>query len=196
MKNKIYIAAIALIIISIVLILGFYYTQDFTEEFDFDEAINFSEIETQTRDSGSTTYLNSATATLGKLKLKNAGYFTQKYTAPELVGCVLLKESENGALQFSVSPASTYSPSSRDGQIEVKVGTEREYNLVGQYSSRYKSEPIESFTRQNIEAIKIYKLPEENKNPLAESYKYGYFNDDSCSYLIDNEIALTIISVN
>lgn len=198
MKNKIYIAILVLLSLGIVLILGFYYTQDFREEFNFDKTINFADIETQTKQSDTMLYLNEATAKLGTLKLTNNGYFTQLYSVPELMGCIVFKESTNRVLPFSISLDSTYSPSSKDGQIPIKVGEEREYTLTGKYRTQYGTvEPMTSFTRENIEAIKIYKLPDKNTNPLSGNRRSSYtWEDTSCAYKTNNEIALATISVN
>jgi hypothetical protein len=202
MKNKIYIAVATLLLLSIVLILGFYYTQDFTEELDFQTTVNFADITIKSNLNNEVSYLSEASASLGTLKLENNGYFTQKYSAPSLTGCLMLKESSNGNVQFSIVPSTTYSPSTTDGQITIKVGEKREYNLIGHYSKNYRySYPLSELTRENIIAVKVYELPKNNDNPLSNNYDYRYGNDyyygdTSCEYLVDNETPLSVIAIS
>ena len=197
MKNKIYIIVLALLSLSMILILGFYYTQDFTEELDFNKSVNYADIEIQTREIKDVTYLSGATATLGKLKLKNNGYFTQEYSVPQLRGCVVLKDTTNKILSFFVELEPTYNGNEKNRQMSIKVGEEKEYELVGKYNDYYGNYLMSLFTRENIDSIKIYKLPKDNLNPLEENYRYNYNKEEnSCEYLMDNKIPLATILIN
>ena len=76
-----------------------YYTQDFSEDLELKNFINYQELEIQTSQRGSDTYLTSARGELGTLTLTNKGYFTEVYKFPKLIGCIDLKSSASSDIR-------------------------------------------------------------------------------------------------
>jgi hypothetical protein len=194
MKNKIYFTVLATMLIIGIAVLILYYSQDFTEKLTFSESVNFEDISFSTEENKESTYLDSASAKIGTLKLENNGYFSQLYTFPEIIGCVIFKDKTR-PLQFIVTPDPDYYPNSRNNQASVKVGVSRKYELIGNYNGR--NLLASAFTKEDIKEIQVYKLPKNERNPIDDFSSYdGYDEENNCDYLTDNEISLATISVN
>jgi hypothetical protein len=205
MKHKIYLLVLAMVVISSLVLLLFYYTQDFKEELEFFESIDYDTIEIETAsgnvniDEGPSNYLKLARAELGTLTLENNGYFEQKYTTPLLVGCINFKEDPE-SLKFDIETGPKYSSgsikeysisSSNNNQITIKVGDKIENKIVGVYRDNYRDKKsISSFNKENIESIIVYEIPRKEMNPLSKNY-YSNYNYYSCEQI---ELELTSIA--
>lgn len=206
MKNAIYIVLGTVLVLCSLIVLFLYYTQDFTEDFDFPSAIEYKDVVIQSEekidyystDKEPKNFLREAKAYLGALNLENNGYFTQEFKLPRLVGCLELSENvdKNSKLylndRFSIYIGSYgdnykdpnyYQPSSAYGRsstsIKVKVGEEKKLDIIGIYS--YYNVLLSDFSLVNIKGISIYEIPDKEDNPLSEGSYYDYdYNYNSC----------------
>ncbi len=182
---------IILVLISLTIVL-LYYTQDFTEDFNFISSINYANIEIETNTFGNPqeTYLLSAKSKIGELTLKNNGYFTQVYSLPGLIGCIDLKDGiyKNSLLLRNTRFTTEFTSdgvsyrqdfySSRSNQIKIKVGEEKTFTITGIYNPN--SIHLSQFSRDNIKSISLFIIPKKTTNPLSEDYPYRsliYTND-------------------
>jgi hypothetical protein len=163
-----------------------YYTQDFLEDFDFKERINYADMELQTSLRGDVSYLTSASGSLGTLELENSGVFEQVYRVPNLIGCidtrsgVSEKDLQIRNYRFEIV-FSRDGVESRSGQLlKVPVDEERKYEVIGKYDSY--NIPLSAFSRNTIESVSVYELPRSERNPLGYDYSgYGNSYAQSCN---------------
>ncbi|MBI2452268.1 hypothetical protein HYV50_04310 [Candidatus Pacearchaeota archaeon] len=181
------------VIVAVFFLLGIslvalYYTQDAKERFNFKDSINYGELELQTNQKGITPYLSSAKGTVGKLILTNNGIFPQVYNIPQLAGCIDLKEgvSQEQAqirnYQFQIvflQDGISYYAGQR---IEIPVGKEQEFDMVGEYYSY--DVPLSTFSSDTIKSVSIYKIKEGKTNPINNNINYKYYYGKS--YYGDN----------
>jgi hypothetical protein len=209
MKHTIYIIAIAILVLISLTIVLLYYTQDFSEDFEFVNSVNFADIEIQTNNyrNNQETYLTSAKSTIGSLTLENNGYFTQVYTLPQLVGCInineevsqenLLLRNSRFSTEFNIDGSTLNERyySYRDSKVNIKVGDEKTFIITGVYNPN--NVPLSQFTRENIKSISIYNIPRKQLNPLAEDRRYyndfRYSNDCSFASDLDLDPVKTIV---
>ncbi len=166
MKLKIYAILAVILMFAFFMVVLFYYTQNFKEEFVFYN-VDYHEIYVESYDNE----LYSAEAKIGELTLINEGYFTQLYTIPELVGCLDLTEGES--LKFNI-----FTKQESNKEIKIKVGENKSFDIYTIYSQK---QPMSVFAEENLNELKIYKIPEKPQNPLSSSkIYYGediYYND-------------------
>lgn len=203
MKNLIYSAVIAILVLISFAVLLLYYTQSFVAHYDFEKTLTIKDLELQKSDRGGVNYLDYAKAELGTLSLSNEGYFTKIYRTPVLVGCINTKETASdeslriGNFQFQVTyygDTQTYAGNT----IEIPVGGEKEYKIVGQYNSY--DVPVYVFS-DSVESISVYEIPKEENNPLGE-ISYDYYNNynnyygDNCNLIKEKLEPLKTIKVS
>jgi hypothetical protein len=190
MKNKLYIIVVAILILIAGLLLTFYYLQNFDEDFDFISSINYDSLEIQRTQRGDVNYLGSVTGEIGTLSLKNDGFFSQVYEFPRLVGCIDTKSNINQQdlnirnYQFQITFLNKGITAQPKQTIEIDVGDEKDYQLIGQYNSY--DVPVYVF-QDSVESLSIYELPKNNNNPLRDNSRYrkNYYGND-CNALKDN----------
>jgi len=191
-KNYFYILVVAVLVVIGMTLLLFYYTQDFEADFDFLD-LEYSSITIKTSIMGESTYLESARAEIGELKLSNKGYFTQIYVIPEMVGCVNFKESGINSLQFSVN---LDPPPRQADELKIKVGDESVFKIMGVYQQNYRNQLLlDDFSSDKIKNLEIYKIPTDEKNPFWKDYRSkSYYYD--CSMIQSELEAFAVLQVN
>lgn len=203
MKNIIYLIIIGILLLASGLVLMFYYTQDFSENFWFPKALGYTDLilktqKAQDASQNTITYLSSAEATVGELTLENKGYFTQKYTLPQIFGCIDIKQpNDEKRLKLEIQYVSKEDSNSYNDYyntpIEIKVGEKKSYKLKATSYGNYMDTPISLFSKENKITIDLYKVPKKESNPLGDNY-YNYKNYD-CSNL-DSLENLTSIRID
>jgi hypothetical protein len=189
MKKLIYIALLAFMIVISVLSLAIYYTQDFKEEFVFENSLSFSKINytAEYNTWSNQSILSYASGNLGKLILKNNGIFPKVYQFPRLIGCLKVSaataEDVKASLQnfqFSIgyNEARTKQYYIDDSVLkeEIPIKTTKEYPLIGVYTN-YNSLPASYFTKENIVGIQVFEFPTKEQNPLSENFDSLYYSN-------------------
>jgi hypothetical protein len=177
-RTAIYSAIIAIMLLFSGSLMIVYYTQEFDEELSFKTTLNYQELEIEQSYRGEFSYLKSAKGDLGTLKLTNEGVVPQVYEFPRLVGCIDLREGVDIAdsainnYQFNVIFLQKGNRNYAGTRFEIPTGKETEFDIVGEYSSY--NVPLSAFTTDKIESISIYKLSDDNSNPLQDPYGIGY----------------------
>jgi hypothetical protein len=177
MKNIIFGAIIAILVLSSLSILAVYYTQNFDEDLNFVNSIDYSELELQKSDKGGVNYLVSAKGKLGKLELENEGIFSQVYRFPELVGCLDVKDSVSNEdlrirnFKFEISFVKEGITERYGRTIEIPVEGKETYDIIGEYNSY--NIPVFVF-QESIEKILVYRIPKSNDNPLDGNVRGNY----------------------
>jgi len=162
-------------------LLLLYYTQDFSEEFKFNNDFGLDGVDYDY----SGDYINYITSKLGTLILENQGHFAQVYNFPKIIGCVELKKGSNVSLvrdQFAIYVSRDEQiPYKKSNQIEIAVGEKKEFDIMGSYYPRSIS-LVE--LENNVKSISLYKLNKKEKNPFGVSYYNP--NDENCGQLSIN----------
>ncbi len=216
MKTAIYITVAVLLLLISGAVVILYYTQDFSEKFNFVSSVSYKDIEIQTYTQPDynynganvvkqpeTKYLQSAKAPLGDLVLENKGYFTQIYVYPQIVGCINLRSGvdKNNLLLRNNMFRVTYNTDSGNNyetSTTVSVGKEKTIKLVGDYYSN--NIPLWQFSLDNIKSVSLYKLTKKENNPLGEGYDYNYPNNynygTSCESVESTDSPIAVILIN
>jgi len=191
-------------------ILFIYYTQPFKESYDFVEKLDYGDISFQSnKDYQNVEVLYSASADIGKVKLKNDGYFGKIYAAPKLIGCLDVTDKNSQVYQnrqVSISISETKSSSGLETRyygnnngIEIASGDNKELFIAVRYSGY--NTPMDQFSRANIRGLKVYQLKTVEENPINVQEKYydSYYNRyyPTCDSLeSSDEEPLEEISIN
>ena len=179
MKNIIYLVIVGILILVSIISLLFYYTQNFSEQLNIIKSIDYNDITIKTDVRDSQTYLTSAEAIIGELKLENKGYFTQKYTIPQLFGCINLNEDNQRNLRFNIQATDSvnnqvmpYKYNYNTDTIDIPVGEIKILKIKAIYNEY--NTLLSTFSRENLLDFEIYQIPKKESNPLGETY---YSND-------------------
>ena len=201
MKNIIYGAVIAILVLSSITILYLYYNQPFSEDLKITAQLNYAEIEVQkSMDYNQVEVLNFAKADIGSLNLKNDGYFTKVYKMPEIIGCIDINENidPNSIIinqnQFSVSYQHDGGVYSGGQEAEIPVGQEKKFTLVAQYQAY--NIPFIQFSNENIEGISLYRIDSKEQNPLGTNYDDYQYQYTNCPTLKSGSKPFATISIN
>src|SRR3989344_761584 len=159
MKKGFHILFLIVLLAVALTLLALYYSQPFVSEFNFKDKIAFSDIEVQKGYDYYTnaTTLNSASAEVGTLNLKNDGYFKQLYSFPSVVGCIELKDSADQTRvtlrqsQFSVDFQGDGTVYYSGQKTEIISSASRNFVLKAQYTPY--GAKISDFTNGNIQAL-------------------------------------------
>lgn len=198
--TSIYVALVSILLLLSFSILFLYYAQPFTAQTLFKQTLAYGDIaiEKGTMYNGEET-LSSATAPLGILQLENKGYFSRVYTLPQFVGCIELSPAiQNTSLLRQNSFTITYLfdgvkkfPSN---QVTLNVGDTKNLTIEGVYTSY--NIPFSQFSRENILGISLYRLSEDQENPLRSAYADGrYYSGIDCSSLKTSKTPEVVISI-
>ncbi len=194
MKTFIYVTLAILLVLSSIVVVAVYMTQDFSEDIKFVSTVKYGDIKTETGAQNSPwdnqTYLISAEIEIGKIVLENKGYFTQVYEWPEIIGCI--NSNENGDVvgqnkfgvtyllngikyqsRYSYNYQYGYDYDNTKNMLSVPVGEKEEVTLIARYPyDNYAQVPLSEFSRDKVKTVSLYRLTPENVNPLegVDSY--------------------------
>ena len=190
MKNIIYASLISVCVVLVVLVLGIYYTQDFTEELSFADSLSLTnDFESDyTQES-----INFIEAKIGTLELENNGYFEESYDVPVIIGCLNLREGSEVQLPESKFQVSFGELGVRERNIKIPVGSDLNYDLVARYSPPYASISFNSL-RENVVSISLYSSSKKESSPFGNAY-YENIEYLVCNQLLREKEPLKLISL-
>jgi hypothetical protein len=189
----VYVFFLVIGIVSSLLILGIYYTQDFTKDINFVDSINYDEIEIETYESD-VVYLQSAKAKIGSVILDNDGIFESVYSFPEFIGCINYADNngyDSFIVRFQVQDSNEGYPLvnlNRESRVRVDVGDKKVFDIYAYYTG-YNSKRLDDFSRENIKSVSIYKTGNREENPFDfnDGYGYYYYKEDCSSLSLNDE---------
>jgi len=177
MKKLLYISLIILSAVVVFAVLLLYYTQDFSEKFDFSDSVNLDDVNYDY--SGS--YISSVSGNIGTLTLENNGYFTEYYNFPSILGCINLKEGSEINLpreDFRVLLESD--PGFSIGSpVKIGVGVKKTFNLLAKYTPRSSKVSLVQL-QDNVQSLSLYNLKTKEPNPFGTGY---YSSGKTCEDL-------------
>jgi hypothetical protein len=138
------------------------------------------------------------------MTLDNNGMFTQVYTLPNFVGCLVLTE-KGAQSQLAQNTQVTIQAQVETGvnyyygyygqqRIEIAPGAEKKIPLKAIYNVYL---PVESLGRENFKGLAIYELPVNEENPLHldGGYYGGKYYSSQCAYLQEHEKHHSLIQI-
>ena len=197
MKKALYWAALIILLLIAGSVLLLYYTQPFSEDFNFKNEINYSDIQIQSNQGyNGEIVLSYARAEVGTLELKNEGYFTQGYSLPQLIGCIDSPNNTDSPIQqnqFNIEYQNGRNSVGYNIPIEIPVGEEKTITLEAVYNNY--NVPLSQFSRENIKSVSIYKISEKENNPIKINYDYRDYGYHGCSALKSNGKPMAVIQI-
>lgn len=208
MRNIIFIAIIAILVLVSASVLLVYYMQPFRAVFSFPTELSYASIEIQKSTGGYSApgapaeeMLQYAKAEIGTLALANQGMFTKLYILPELIGCIDLDENDTSliaqnnrfSVQYELDGGALYSAQ----EISIPSQTNRTVRLVAWYQPY--GIPMYKFSRENIRSVSLYEIPKKERNPIrvpSEPYRYNRKPyDNECASLKASTTPKSVIRI-
>lgn len=206
-KNTLYIAVLAVMFLSSLILLVFYYNQDVSENINLVNAISYQDLQINSYSYDETkTTLESVRAEIGSVSVNNNGVFTYVYSPPVLVGCINFVENPSFNRGFFIDVGNSENLKgeyyyggyySNQQTFEVKVGNKEIYDLVATY--RPYNALTSDFSKEKIKGVSIYQLTNKQTNPFEDS-SYGQniyysYSDVYCDRLEADKEPIKVIPV-